>query len=80
MTFQIVDDILDATSSAAAMGKPVGNDAAADKSTYVALHGIDGARAEAKRHTALAVESAQSLGGANAFILELVRELEHRAH
>ena len=80
MTFQIVDDILDATSSAEAMGKPVGNDAAADKSTYVALHGIDGARTEAKRHTDQAIQKLDLLGGNNRFIIELIRELEYRAN
>ena len=48
MAFQIVDDILDTTSNAKTLGKPVGNDSAADKSTYVALHGIKGAQEEAK--------------------------------
>lgn len=78
MTFQIVDDILDATSTAEAMGKPVGNDAAADKSTYVALHGIEGARAEAKRHTESAIASINELGGDNLILLEFIRELENR--
>lgn len=80
MTFQIVDDILDATSSAEAMGKPVGNDAAADKTTYVALHGIEGARTEAKHHTESAIETLTQLGGNNRFIINLVKALEHRAH
>lgn len=78
MTFQIVDDILDATSSAAELGKPVGNDSAADKSTYVGLHGIKGAHAQAHNHTAAAIEAAKALGGNNAFLLDLVRDLEHR--
>lgn len=80
MTFQIVDDILDATSSAEEMGKPVGNDAAADKSTYVALHGIEGARKEAKHHTEQAIQRLNELGGNNDFIIELIKELEHRAN
>ncbi len=80
MTFQIIDDILDATSNAETMGKPVGNDAAADKSTYVALHGIGGAKLEAKRHNDEAVKALESLSGNNAFLIELVRELEHRIH
>lgn len=80
MTFQIVDDILDATSSAEIMGKPVGNDSAADKSTYVALHGIEGARTEAQRHTTEAIAHAQQLGGNNAFLIELTKELETRIH
>lgn len=78
MTFQIVDDILDATSSAEVMGKPVGHDSVADKSTYVALHGIEGAREEAKRHTREAISQAQALGGNNAFLIALIQELETR--
>lgn len=78
MTFQIVDDILDATSSAEVMGKPVGNDSAADKSTYVALHGIEGAYAEANRHTAAAIAAAEALGGDNAFLIELIQMLSSR--
>ncbi|MEN8735357.1 MAG: polyprenyl synthetase family protein [Lentimonas sp.] len=78
MTFQIVDDILDATSSAEVMGKPVGNDSAAEKSTYVALHGIEGAYAEAKRHTEASINAAKSLGGNNAFLIEFIEALSSR--
>ncbi|HBR95641.1 MAG TPA: polyprenyl synthetase [Opitutae bacterium] len=80
LAFQIVDDILDATSDAETMGKPVGNDAAADKSTYVALHGIEGAHAEAKRHTEAAIQALEKLGGENKLLIDLVRELETRIH
>jgi geranylgeranyl diphosphate synthase type II len=80
LTFQIVDDILDATSNAEQLGKPVGNDSAADKSTYVALHGIEGAYREAKQHTEAALQAADALGGNNAFLLDLIRDLEHRIH
>ena len=78
LSFQIVDDILDATSDPETIGKPVGNDATAAKSTYVALHGIEGAYAEAKRHTESALSALESLGGKNQLLLELVRELEIR--
>ena len=78
LSFQIVDDILDATSDPRTLGKPVGNDAAVAKSTYVALHGIEGAQAEAKRHTEAALTALESLGGNNQTLLELVRELETR--
>ena len=78
LTFQIVDDILDATSNPEELGKPVGNDSAVDKSTYVALHGIEGAYSEAKKHTAAALETTEALGGNNAFLLDLIRDLEHR--
>lgn len=80
LAFQIVDDILDATSDPETMGKPVGNDAAADKSTYVALHGIEGAHAKAKDHTDAAIQALESLGGNNTLLLELVREMETRIH
>jgi geranylgeranyl pyrophosphate synthase len=80
LTFQIVDDILDATSNPQALGKPVGNDNTAEKSTYIALHGIEGAYTEAKMHTAEALAAAQALGGNNAFLLELISDLEHRIH
>lgn len=80
LAFQIVDDILDATSDPETMGKPVGNDAAADKSTYVALHGIDGARAEALCHTEAAIDALETLGGDNSLLIQLVRELATRIH
>jgi geranylgeranyl diphosphate synthase, type II len=44
LLFQIVDDILDATGTAAELGKTPGKDEAAGKVTYVSLHGIDRAR------------------------------------
>ena len=47
LLFQVVDDILDCTASTATLGKTAGKDEAADKPTYVALLGLDGARAYA---------------------------------
>jgi geranylgeranyl pyrophosphate synthase len=49
LAFQVVDDILDVESDSATLGKTQGKDAAANKSTYVSLLGIDGARREAAR-------------------------------
>jgi geranylgeranyl diphosphate synthase type II len=42
--FQIVDDILDVTGSAEALGKPRGSDERLGKRTYVTEFGLDGAR------------------------------------
>jgi len=42
--FQIMDDILDATSDSKTMGKTVGADAAANKTTYVSVHGLQESR------------------------------------
>ena len=56
LLFQVVDDILDCTASTATLGKTAGKDEAADKPTYVALLGLDRARAYADelRNEALA--------------------------
>lgn len=47
LAFQIADDVLDATADARALGKNP-SDEALDKSTYVGLLGVDGARDEAE--------------------------------
>lgn len=47
--FQVADDVLDSTASTEELGKTAGKDENADKSNYVALLGIEGARAEARR-------------------------------
>lgn len=78
MSFQIIDDILDVTSTSETLGKPVGNDISADKNTYVKLHGIEGARAEAKKHTLAAIQSMEMLGGDNRFLMGLIRSMENR--
>lgn len=78
LAFQIVDDLLDATADEAAMGKPVNHDAEANKITYATLHGLEGARAEAARHTREAIAAAETLGGENALLIELIRDLEAR--
>ena len=41
LAFQVVDDVLDATEGAEQLGKTAGKDAAADKATYVSVHGLD---------------------------------------
>lgn len=41
LVFQIVDDILDVTSSTEELGKSIGSDVENGKTTYVTLHGID---------------------------------------
>src|ERR671917_1471991 len=49
LCFQIVDDVLNATSTSDALGKSAGSDAEQGKATFVRVYGIDGARREADR-------------------------------
>jgi farnesyl diphosphate synthase len=48
LAFQIADDLLDVEGSAVATGKPVGQDAAAGKATFVSILGVKRARAQAE--------------------------------
>ncbi|MDI1428598.1 polyprenyl synthetase family protein [Polyangium sorediatum] len=56
LAFQIVDDILDLTSTCEAIGKSVGKDASARKATYPSVLGL----AESRRHVELLIEHAMS--------------------
>jgi farnesyl diphosphate synthase len=47
LAFQIADDLLDVEGSAGVTGKPVGQDAAAGKATFVSILGAERARAQA---------------------------------
>lgn len=57
LAFQIMDDVLDVTSTASALGKTTGRDAALGKSSYPALLGVEGARERAEALIADALES-----------------------
>jgi geranylgeranyl pyrophosphate synthase len=48
LAFQIMDDVLDVTSTTTVMGKTTGRDAVLGKSTYPALLGVEGARRRAE--------------------------------
>ena len=58
LAFQVVDDVLDVTADSATLGKTAGKDEAADKPTYVAMMGLDAAKAFAD---ALAAQAMQAL-------------------
>jgi geranylgeranyl pyrophosphate synthase len=70
LAFQIADDVLDATSTTAALGKTAGRDAALGKSTYPALLGVDGAVTRAAR---LAEEGRSALEEGGLLTPELAR-------
>ena len=78
--FQIVDDILDVTSTDAVLGKPTGSDEKNDKTTYVSLLGVGGAKAAAARCTGRAVDALGARFGARAdFLQTLANKLAVRA-
>jgi farnesyl diphosphate synthase len=62
LAFQVVDDILDVTADSATLGKTAGKDAAADKPTYVALMGLEGAQRLADQLVAQATQALQDTG------------------
>ena len=76
LVFQIVDDILDRTSSTETLGKPVGSDMQQQKSTYPGLIGIESSRNTAATLTAEAVAGLEHVFGARAeFLAAFARQL-----
>lgn len=54
LAFQIIDDILDVTSTAEMLGKPIGSDAEEEKKTFVTVLGIEEAQKKAEELTKFA--------------------------
>jgi geranylgeranyl diphosphate synthase type II len=78
LLFQIVDDLLDATGTAAELGKTPGKDEAAGKVTYVSLHGIDRARELADEARARVNERLAALPGDTSVLASLVAAIRER--
>lgn len=78
LAFQIADDILDETSTAARAGKHVGRDAQRQKVTYPSRYGLGAARAMAQAAAERAVNEARRLGPAARSLEELARFAAHR--
>jgi geranylgeranyl pyrophosphate synthase len=76
--FQLTDDILDVTGDEALLGKPIGSDAANNKTTYVSLYGLAAARQAAVRSTAQAKEALDKLPGDTRFLKGLADMLAAR--
>lgn len=55
VAFQIQDDILDIIGTEEELGKPIGSDAQNNKKTYASIKGIEAAKKDVERLTALAV-------------------------
>jgi farnesyl diphosphate synthase len=76
--FQIADDLLDVTATAAVLGKSVGKDVAQEKLTYVSVFGIDGAVVERERILAQTLSLARALEGAPGLLAAVAEYAGHR--
>ena len=75
LVFQIVDDMLDVTSTTQELGKPVGSDAENDKTTFITLYGLQGAGEKARTRNAAALAALEPLGENAEFLRILAQEL-----
>ena len=78
MAFQIVDDVLDVTSTPEQMGKATNKDANRGKNTYPSLLGLEGSRQEAASHLTVALDSLGSIGPAADGLRSLARFVVER--
>jgi len=79
LLYQVVDDILDATSDTATLGKTAGKDASHSKPTYVSLLGLADARRFAEELLAEAHQALTPLGERAVRLHELADFITHRA-
>lgn len=78
LAFQIVDDILDVTSTSEALGKPVGSDSDNNKSTYVSLLGIERCKVLVEELTNTAITSLDAFDCDTTALKELAYSLSKR--
>ncbi len=80
LAFQIRDDMLDVTSTAEELGKPIGSDADNGKATFVSLYGLEACGRLVEEHTRLAQESVAGAFRNSDFLSGLARSLAERTH
>ena len=78
LAFQIVDDVLDLTQTSEQLGKTAGKDAAAEKTTYPALFGIEESLRKADALVAQACCELEEYGPAASTLQELAHYLVER--
>lgn len=80
LAFQVADDVLDVTADAKTLGKTPGKDAAANKPTFVALLGLQGAQGYAYALHEKAMAALAPLGGRAGRLQEMAQSLLKRTH
>src|SRR5918998_4567037 len=78
LCFQIVDDVLNATSTREELGKSAGSDAEQGKATFVGVFGLDGAKREADGAAKRAVGALSLVEGDTSGLRELAYFVRHR--
>ena len=78
MAFQIQDDILDVTATTETLGKPVGSDAANQKTTFVTLLGVDACKKLVQQHTQWAKDALNGVFTDSGFLCWLTDQLANR--
>lgn len=80
LIFQIQDDILDVVGNQDTLGKPIGSDELADKSTYPKILGLDGAIRHKLEVMEKAKEALRQANINNGILFEIIDYLGNRDH
>lgn len=78
LAFQIIDDILDITSTSEVLGKDAGSDLEKGKATYPAIHGLDASRRMADKLMEEAISSLDRYAPANQPLVEIAKYITSR--
>ncbi|WP_026835099.1 polyprenyl synthetase family protein [Eubacterium xylanophilum] len=80
MAFQIQDDILDETGDEEKIGKPVHSDEKNNKSTFVAIYGMEISKNKVEEYTTKAIEMTKKISGDSEFLVSLMSWMINREY
>lgn len=80
LAFQIVDDVLDITSTSETLGKSVGKDVAAQKATYPSLWGLEESQKKADQLVAEAIAELSDFGERAQPLIAIAQYITARTH